>query len=190
MQVTYCTKLCTSVLRSISISIMNTTQHVAYQSSDSNRNDDKDKPSVGDRLQAAFDVSKQHIKKAMSNVKTAASDMTTDKNDVRNDKQVDNMDIAKQHSSAAKEDIKQWGSELKQTATGDKVPNEAITRDLPHMNKPEDVRDRVTAEPVTATNTNISDKNDIKNINLKETSTFNANRQARVADSNKSPTLP
>ena len=56
--------------------------------------------------------------------------------------------VYSEHAKEAKEDVKQWGSELRQAARGDQLPGEAQVRDLPP------VQDRVRQTPTKAGATN------------------------------------
>lgn len=40
-------------------------------------------------------------------------------------------DVAREHSVEAREDMAEWGAELKQAARGDTLPGEAHVKDLP-----------------------------------------------------------
>ena len=53
------------------------------------------------------------------------------------------------HGQAAKEDMSEWGQELKQATRGEALPGEARVRDLPPM-AGDTVQDRVRETPTKA----------------------------------------
>jgi hypothetical protein len=97
------------------------------------------KPGIVDRAKEIFGISKEHTKAAMKNQSQAVDDISAGRATA--------SDELKEHGKAAKRDMKQWGQEIKEAATGDKLPGSAKVRDMPPRVEGEKVRDNIKEVP-------------------------------------------
>ncbi len=93
---------------------------------------DSDKPGLFDTVKAFIGITKQHARMAAKNQKQAWEDVTSGSSTVK--------DTGRAHGAAMKDDVKQWGAELKESAQGN-IPGSARVRDVPP---------RAEGQPVTA----------------------------------------